>query len=70
MTTLEIILIIIIWASYGIFSAFQTIESSDLSGNDEDCFVGSWLILIGSTLFAPLVFCGKCIYGAFKKYDL
>jgi len=61
MTILEIILLGIIWMGYGLFAAYQT-ETSHMSASDE---VALSVVIV---LFSPLVFIGRCLYGAFKKY--
>ena len=60
MTTLEIILLSIIWIGYGIIAAIQTESYED----------GELALYLGCILFSPIVFIGRCLYGAFKKYEL
>ena len=62
MTTLEIILIAIIWIGYGLFAAYQ---SREMNLNSEDQS-GMYIVYI---VFAPMIFILKCLYGAFKKYE-
>ncbi len=60
MTTLEIVLIAIMWIGYGLFAAYQTSAYKD---NKE------FLYFLYPTI-SPIILVAKMIYGAFKKYDL
>ena len=65
MTTLEIILIVIIWISYGVYAVYQTeIEDGSRSQDSTD-----WLYAL-IIIFAPLVLICRAIYGIFGKYEL
>ena len=66
MTTLEIILIAIIWIVYGFYSIWMTREfRMDIeTGNVED----SLGPIIAMIIFAPIVFTLRAINGAFKEY--
>lgn len=66
MTTLEGILIAILWASYGAFAAFQTDRDNPWNEDDGDGEVLFYTIYI---MFAPVVLVIKMLYGAFKKYE-
>lgn len=60
MTTLEIILIAVVWMGYGAFAGMQTkitIRCSDKIALE-----------IFFLIFAPIIFVLKAMYGAFKEY--
>lgn len=59
MTTLEWVLLIILWIGYGAFAAYQTDQ-------DDTYKAGTYMWYI---LFSPGLFIIKCFYGAFKKYN-
>lgn len=63
MTTLEIILLAIIWIGYGVFNAIQFAETAS---NDEEQAV-AW---ISSLMLSPLFFVVRCLVGAFKNLYL
>lgn len=58
MTTLEIVLIVLVWLGYGLFAAYQ---SKGLQFKDN----WQWFAY---PLLAPLVFVIKALYGLFKVY--
>ena len=58
MTILEIILIALIWISYGFFSAYQLNEANEDPDN-----ITSYFIFI---VIAPLILCFRIAFGAFS----
>lgn len=64
MTTLEIILIAIIWISYGLFSAKQ-ISDKNCSHNEELIF--NYLLCI---VFAPIVLIARIFIGMFSDRSI
>jgi len=64
MTTLEIILIAIIWIVYGIYAAVRTHGNLFSKKSDFDEVTAGVFIVI----FAPLVLIYRAIYGIFQSY--
>jgi hypothetical protein len=60
MTTLEIILLIIIWVGYGCFDCNQSIKDSH-SDND---IIGGFIF---SIMFAPVILIIRMIWGIFTS---
>lgn len=68
MTILEIILISILWLSYGIFSGFQSINRSSLGNKNmwQDAPVTACFFV----MMVPITLIYRALYGIFRKYDL
>lgn len=62
MTTLETILILILWISYGVFTAFQI--SKDAFDMDNNDISGLYIV---SILFSPILLIIRAIIGIFKS---
>ena len=62
MTGLEVLLIMILWVLYGIWSAKQEVEEGGVSNEDA---VG---VYIFSILFSPLVLIARIIKGIFTPF--
>lgn len=71
MTTLEIILIIIIWIAYGVFAAYQTEEGSSnvLTVSYYEREFDSTISLFLMIIFSPIVFIVRALIGIFKRYS-
>ncbi len=61
MTIYEIICTGIIWIGYGLFACKQSKYYFEKSTND-----GMQIFFVA---FAPILFIGRAIYGAFKTYE-
>lgn len=59
MTSLEQILISIVWIGYGLFAAYQS---------EGAVFKDDWQWFV-YPVFAPLIFVLKALYGALKRYE-
>lgn len=75
MTTLEIILIGILWIIYGIYSLNVTLDTDKslwynalyaANTSNFDHPITMFLLYI---VFSPIVFICKALYGAFKQYE-
>lgn len=70
MTQLEIILIIIIWVTYGLYSLRNTkFLAEEWKEDFEDMEFRVFLMSLLYIVFSPILFILKCLYGAFKKYE-
>ena len=64
MTTLEIILIAVMWVCYGVFTVYRTDDVRRWQTDGEDL-----VLALAMIVFAPIVLVGRAIIGIFKEYD-
>lgn len=63
MTNLEIILLLVLWISYGVFAIFRT-HGHILQDEDGEKTIAYFVFII----FSPLILIGRMIWGAIKEY--
>ncbi len=64
------ILITILWIIYGGFSYIRSrnFYFRNQQQEEEGNFLIDYGVLLFYIIFAPIIFIGKCLYGAFKRY--
>tara|TARA_R110000772_G_scaffold6250_12_gene21977 strand:+ start:6231 stop:6623 length:393 start_codon:yes stop_codon:yes gene_type:complete len=63
MTTLEAILIIILWVGYGLFAVYRT-DLTNLSDRGDKAFTQTFMVFL-----APLIFIWRALVGTCIQYD-